>query len=64
MVYSMAGNVFNPILWPDKLVDFHVPDCITGLPPRQCKRRDIMTSNDGRLTPDVTRVSLPETRAA
>ena len=25
---------------------------------------DIMTSNGGRLTPDVTRVSLPEARAA
>ena len=25
---------------------------------------DIMTSDDGRLTPDMTRVSLPETRAA
>ena len=27
-------------------------------------RLDIMTSDGGRLTPDITRVSLPETRAA
>ena len=40
-----------------------------GLAP--CKKRqaslgalDIMTSDGGRLTPDVTRVSLPEARAA
>src|SRR5215831_19310193 len=37
--YSVLGNVRNPVFWPDELVDFHVPDCIAGHPPRQCKRR-------------------------
>ena len=37
--YPVMGNVCNPVFWPDKLVDFLVPDCIAGNPPRQCKRR-------------------------
>ncbi len=35
---AMAGNVLNPVLWLDKLVDFHDPDCMAEHPPRQRKR--------------------------
>jgi hypothetical protein len=29
----VLGDVRNPVFWPEKLVDFHVPDCLAGRPP-------------------------------
>jgi hypothetical protein len=35
----VLSNVRNPVFGPEKLVNFHVPDCIAGHSPRQYKRR-------------------------
>ena len=56
-LWAISAHVDPCVLWGHLRMFTRAVNLASG-------RRDIMTSNAGRLTPDVTRVSFLETRAA